>query len=59
MIIMLLTVKKSTQIHEDDVVLRNKSAINSLETLSVQCYMQNFSPTVLHCFFQQIQFIMA
>ena len=59
MIIILLTVKKSTQIREDDAMLRNKSAINSLETLSVQCHMQTFSPTVLPCFFQQIQFIMA
>jgi len=59
MIIILLTVKESAQIHEDDAVLRNKSAINSLETLSVQCHMQPCSPSVLPCFFRQIQFIMA
>jgi len=59
MIIILLTVKKSTQIHEVDAVLRNKSVINSLGKLSVQCHMQTFSPTVSLCFFQQTHFTMA
>jgi len=56
MIIILLTAKKSTQIREDNAVLRNKSAVNSLKTLSVQCHMQNVSYTVSPCFCQQTQF---
>jgi len=59
MIIILLTVKKSTQTHEDYAVLQNKSAINSLEKLFVQCHKRTFSPTVLPCFFQQLHFITA
>jgi len=46
MIIILLAVKTSTQIQEDDAVLRNKSAINSLEKLSVHCHMLTFFPAV-------------
>jgi hypothetical protein len=48
MIIMLLTVKKSTQIDEDDAVLRNKRAINSLEKLSVKCHTQTLLQQFRH-----------
>jgi hypothetical protein len=54
MIIILFTVKKFTQTHEDYAVLRNKSAINSLGKLFVQCHKQTCSPTVSPCFFQHI-----